>query len=111
MPTRNNRHTQNARLTDEELKSCQHKDFMKQLNCNEKLLKKKRLFDKIAMEEHCVANKCPQMHEFQEKIKPAIVKSFLQPKGKLKSKFAAIDECLHKNCSKETEDNEKKRNK
>jgi flagellar capping protein FliD len=93
----------NARLTDEDRKSCQNKDYVKEANCNEKLTKKKGLFDKIAMGEHCDANKCPQVNEFRKKITKQMVKS-LKSKRNSKSKFADIDDCLNKNCSKEQED-------
>jgi len=98
--------THNARITDEERQSCHNKDFMKQFNCQEKLTKKKGLQDKMAMEEHCVANKCPQLNEFIKKIGAQVIKQF-KSKRNSKSKFAAIDECLHKNCSKEQEDEDK----
>ena len=100
----------NAILTDEERKSCENKDYMKQLNCTDKLTKKKGVFDKIAMVLHCEANKCPQIHEFNEKVANKITNNFvksLKSKRKTKSNFAAIDDCLNKNCSKEQEDVDK----
>ena len=89
----------NAMLTDEDKKSCENKDFLKQFACQEKLTKKKKLMDKTAMTEHCRANKCPQSKAFFDKMQNAI-------KNAVDSKFtnSSMDKCVNEKCAKETDE-------
>jgi hypothetical protein len=56
-----------AQLNEEERKSCKNKDFNKEIDCNQKLIEKKGLMDKIAMQAHCEANKCPNQEILRKK--------------------------------------------
>lgn len=97
---------QNARLTDEDVKKCENKDFKKAFSCQDKLTKKKGLWDKLAILANCKANKCPQIRSYiQQKQSKNIEKHFNSlAKRKPNSKFSVVAECLTKNCSKEQEE-------
>ena len=92
-----------SRLTDEDRKSCENKDWKKQFACQERITKKRGLLDKIANAAHCEVNKCPQIRKLNEKrIKnfTANAKSKQSKKSK-ESKWADVEACRVQHCSKE----------
>ena len=56
-----------AKLTDEDRKSCENKDWKKTIACHERITKKRGLLDKEAAKQHCEANKCPEILKLSEK--------------------------------------------
>jgi hypothetical protein len=99
-----------AKLTDEEREKCKNDDFNKSFDCEQSLLKKKGLDDKIALEAHCEVTKCPQIRELQEKI----LNSHSKKSGKhnkksnkskknKKSDWEIRSECIDTHCAKDKE--------
>ena len=91
-------------LTDADRESCKNKDFLKEVDCEQKLTEKKGLMDKAAAVNHCKANKCPQIRN--------VIKKFnreLKQKIHFKKKPTMIqrEECMKKHCSKEMQEKEK----
>jgi hypothetical protein len=96
----------NSQLTEEEHKSCKNKNFSKELDCANKLAKKKGFLDKAAALAHCTANKCPQIRIFKKKAVRELIKSI--SKSKKKPIIAQREKCMQKHCSKEVQDRDNK---
>jgi hypothetical protein len=95
-----------SKFTEEEDKSCHNKNFSKQLDCEDKLAKKKGLLDKAAALAYCTANKCPQIGIFRKKATREFIKRI--SKSKKTPMIAQREECMQKHCSKEVKDRDNK---
>lgn len=93
-----------ARLTDADRESCKNKDFSKEFNCEQKLTKKKGLYNKSAALLHCTANKCPKIRNYVEKAGRELVKRL---NSKMSSNMAQREECMKEHCSKEVQERKK----
>jgi len=93
---------QTSRLTDEDRKSCENKDWQKQFACQESITKKRGMLDKLANAAHCEVNKCPEIRKLNEKrIKNFMANIKSKRKQSKKSKWVDVKACRVQHCSKE----------
>ena len=95
-----------TRLTDADRKSCKNKDINKEFDCEDKLTKKKKVFDKYAALSHCTVNKCPKIQKFIKKASHDLTKS-LNIHFKKNSIMAQHKTCMKEHCTKEVQKRDK----
>lgn len=98
-----------SRLTDEDRKICENKDWKKHLACLEGITKKRGILDKLANASHCEVKKCPEISKLNGKRIKNLIASSKSKKSKKFNKFEDIEACSKTHCSKEYDTLEKQR--
>jgi hypothetical protein len=93
-----------SKLTDEDRKTCEHKDWKKEFACQNRITKKRGHLDKLANAAHCEVNKCPEIRELNEK---RIQKYKDRFKSKQSNYDGVIIECQKQHCSKQLDERDK----